>query len=273
LCIAGGVGLNSVANGKLFNETPFKRIFVQPAATDAGGAIGAAYFIWHKILHKRRDFEMDNAYYGPQFSNDTILKFLKENGVKYEKLRRKELLRVVAKALVEDKIVGWFQGRMEVGPRALGNRSILANPINPDMKDIVNDKIKHREDFRPFAGTVLIENVHQFFDVPEVKHDSPFMTFVFDVKAEKRKLIPSITHLDGSCRIQTISRKQNPLYYDLIKEFEKLTGVPIVLNTSFNIRGEPIVCSPEDAYNDFLRTPMDYLAIGDCLCQKQMNDI
>jgi len=268
LCIAGGVGLNSVANGKLFQKTPFKRIFVQPAATDAGGAIGVAYFIWHHILNENRNFEMDSAYYGPQFTNDEIFRFLRKNKIKYKKLSRKELLHTAAQAITEDKIVGWFQGRMEVGPRALGNRSILANPINPEMKDIVNNKIKHREDFRPFAGSVMIEKVNDFFAVPEIKHNSPFMTFVFDVKDEKRKLIPAITHLDGTCRIQTISKKQNPLYYDLIKEFERLTGVPIILNTSFNLKGEPIVCTPLEAYNDFIKTPMDYLILGNYLISK-----
>jgi carbamoyltransferase len=272
LCIAGGVGLNSVANGKLFQKTPFKRIFVQPAATDAGGAIGAAYFIWHHILNENRNFEMNHAYYGPQFSNDEIFGFLRKNKIKYKKLSRKELLKTVAKAITEDKIVGWFQGRMEVGPRALGNRSILANPINPKMKDIVNNKIKHREDFRPFAGSILIEKVNDFFAVPDVKHNSPFMTFVFDVKDEKRKLIPAITHLDGSCRIQTISRKENSLYYDLIKEFERQTGVPVILNTSFNLKGEPIVCTPEEAYNDFIKTPMDCLVLGSYFVIKTMKD-
>jgi len=268
LCIAGGVALNSVANGKLFKQTPFKRIFVQPAATDAGGALGVAYFIWNQILKKPRNFVMNHAYYGPEFSNTRILRFLRKNNVKYKKLSRNNLLKTTAKLIAEDKIVGWFQGKMELGPRALGNRSILANPTNPYMKDIVNNKIKHREDFRPFAGSVLIEDVHNFFDVPEKKHSSPFMTFVFDVRNSRKKSIPSITHLDGTCRIQTVSRNQNPLYYDLIKEFKSLTGVPVILNTSFNLKGEPIVCRLEDAYNDFIKTPMDCLILGNFLIKK-----
>ncbi len=268
LCVAGGVALNSVANGKLFDKTPFKNIFVQPASGDSGGAMGAALYAWHQIQNKKRKFPLQHAYWGPQFSQKEILKFLHKNKIKYKKLSRKQLLKIVAKSINEDKIVGWFQNAMEWGPRALGNRSILANPINPKMRDIVNDKIKHREDFRPFAGTVLQEDVNKYFEVPEKNHRSPFMLFVFKVKPEARKLIPAITHVDKTCRIQTISREQNPLYYDLIKEFKKITGVSVVLNTSFNLKGEPIVCTPEEAYNNFIKTPMDYLVLGNFLISK-----
>jgi carbamoyltransferase len=269
LCIAGGVGLNSVANGKLFKETPFKRIFVQPAASDAGGALGVAYYIYHQILKKKREFVLKNAFLGPSFSNKEIKKFLKKNKIRYNSSSRKELIKKVAQLISEDKIVGWFQGRMEWGPRALGNRSILANPINPKMKDIVNNKIKHREDFRPFAGSFLVEDIHNYVDVPEQKHNSSFMLFVFDVNREKKKIIPAITHVDGTCRIQTVSRKENLLYYDLIKEFKKLTDVSVILNTSFNLKGEPIVCTPEDAYNDFIKTPMDCLVLNNYIIEKR----
>lgn len=268
LCIAGGVGLNSVANGKLYDKTEFKKIFVQPAASDAGGSLGAAFFIWHQLLNKSRSYDMGDAYFGPSFSSKEIKKFLDQNRIKYKELASEELVKTTARLIAEDKIVGWFQGRMEWGPRALGNRSILANPTNPDMKDIVNQKIKHREDFRPFAGSILVEDVHEYFEVPEEKHDSPFMIFVFRVKEDKKKIIPSITHVDGTCRIQTVSREQNQLYYDLIKEFKKLIDVPVVLNTSFNLKGEPIVCRPEEAYNDFVKTPMDYLVLENFLVSK-----
>ena len=271
LCIAGGVALNSVANGKLYDETPFKNIFVQPASGDSGGAMGAALFVWHQIHNnkRKRDSELQHAYLGPNFSENEIQNFLRTKKISYKKFPRKELLKTVAKLISQDKIVGWFQGRMEWGPRALGNRSILASPINPKMRDIVNDKIKHREDFRPFAGTVLQEDVHKYFEVPEKNHESPFMLFVFKVKPEAHKSIPAIIHVDGTCRVQTVSRQQNELYYDLIKEFKKLTGTSVVLNTSFNLAGESIVCTPKEAYEDFVKTPMDYLVLGNYLISKQ----
>ncbi len=268
LCIAGGVGLNSVANGKLYDETPFEKIFVQPAATDAGGAIGTAYFIWNQILKRSRKFKMYNAYLGPEFNQKEIKIFLDNNKIKYKKLSKKELPETVAKLLSKNKIIGWFQGKTEWGPRALGNRSILANPINPDMKNIINSKIKHREDFRPFAGSVLKEDANHYFKIPENNHNSPFMNFVFKVLPNKEKFIPSITHTDKTCRIQTVSKNQNAMYYSLIKKFKKLTGIPIILNTSFNLKDEPIVCTPQDALNDFYKVPMDCLIMGSYLIEK-----
>lgn len=268
LCIAGGVGLNSVANGKLYDETPFKNIFVQPAATDAGGALGVAMYVYHQILGNKRNFKMDHVYLGPSFTDKEIEDFLKNEGVKYEKLSKKKLTEKVARLLYKNKVIGWFQGRMEWGPRALGNRSILANPINPGMKEIVNKKVKHREPFRPFAGSILLEDVNKFFDMPYKNHETPFMVFVFNINEEKRKSIPSISHVDGTCRPQTVKKQTNKLFYNLIKEFKRITDIPIILNTSFNVKGEPIVCTPQDALNDFKNTYMDYLVINKFLIKK-----
>jgi len=269
LCIAGGVGLNSVSNGKLYDETPFENIFIQPAASDAGGALGAAMYAHTQILGGKRNFKMEHAYFGPGFTDKEVEEFLKTKGIRYEKLSKKDLSKKVARLVAKDKIVALFQGRMEWGPRALGNRSILANPINPDMKDIINKKVKHREPFRPFAPGVIAEDAHKYFVLPHKKLDSPYMLFVFDVKKSKRKRIPAVTHVDGTSRIQTVSRSTNKVYYDIIKEFGKLTGVPIVLNTSFNVRGEPIVCTPEDAYNCFVNTQIDYLVLNRFLINKE----
>ncbi len=265
LCIAGGVGLNSVCNGKLRKETPFKRIFVQPAATDAGGALGVAYFIYNQILGHRRNFVMENSYFGLSFSNKEIEQFLKKNRIKYEILSKRNLVKQVALLIAEDKIIGWFQGRMEWGPRALGNRSIIVNPTNPKMKDILNKKVKHREPFRPFAASVLEEKTKEYFDMT---YEEPFMITVFKVKNNKKKLIPAVTHVDGTCRLQTVNRNQNPIYYNLIKEFEKISSIPLILNTSFNIKGEPIVCTPQDAYNTFNKTYMDYLILNNFIISK-----
>ena len=268
LCIAGGVGLNSVANGKLYEETPFKHIFVQPAATDAGGALGAALYVYHHILGYKKNFHMSHAYFGPSFTDVEIENFLKKENVKYEKMPEKKLINKVATLLANKKIVGWFQGRMEWGPRALGNRSILATPIDPKMKDIVKEKVKHRESFRPFAGSILCEEVNKYFYVPYKNFESPFMLFVFNVKKEKSKLIPSVIHVDNTCRLQTVKRQTSQIFYDLIKEFKKITGIPLILNTSFNVKGEPIVCTPQDALNDFKNTYMDYLVLNKFLIKK-----
>jgi len=268
LCIAGGVGLNSVANGMLFESTPFQKIFVQPAATDAGGALGVAYYIWNCIEKNKRNYEMRHSAFGPNFSNAEIRKFLRGRKASFSFHSRARLLEQAASLIADGRIVGWFQGSVEWGPRALGNRSILADPTNPKMKDIVNIRIKRREDFRPFAGSVLQEDVHKYFHVPEKNHRSPFMNFVFKVRKEKIQEIPSIVHVDGTCRIQTVSRDESALYYDLIKQFKKLTGVPVLLNTSFNLKGEPIVCTPQEAYEDFLKTPMDYLMLGNFIVKK-----
>jgi len=265
LCMAGGVALNCVANGKLLQKRLFEKIFIQPAATDAGGSIGAALYTYHQILKKDRSWIMNSAYLGPSFNNKEIKNFLDKNQVKYTKLSDKNLVKNVANLLSQDKIVGWFQGRMEFGPRALGNRSILANPKNPEMKDIVNKKVKHREEFRPFAPSILIEKASKYL---MHNYDSPFMTINFETNSNARKKIISATHVDGTARAQTISQERNKLFYDLIKEFEKLTNVPALLNTSFNVKGEPIVCNLEDAYNCFMNTGIDYLVLGNYLISK-----
>jgi len=267
LCISGGVGLNCVANGMLYARTPFKRVFVQPNAGDGGGSLGAAFFIWNQMLGNPRSFEMRHAYYGSGFENDYIKAFLDSRGANYEYVEDAELVKRVAALLADNKVVGWFRGRLEWGPRALGNRSILANPAPKWMKDHVNE-IKLREQFRPFAGSVLQERVHECFDVPEDGHSSPFMVFAFGVKEGRRDAVAAITHEDGTCRIQTVNRGDNGAYYDVISEFHKLTGTPVVLNTSFNLKTEPIVRTPEDAYDDFAKTGMDCLVLGNYFLAK-----
>jgi carbamoyltransferase len=262
LCLAGGVGLNSVANWKILKQTPFKRIFIQPGPGDDGGAIGAAFFVYNLLLKNNRKFIMRHTHWGPAFSNEEIRTYLEARGAQYEELPTSELVRRTARLLYENKVVGWFQGHMEFGPRALGARSILANPVNPEMKAIINRKVKYREWFRPFAPSVLREEVSSYFDIDM---DSPFMLLVPDVLPNKRSLIPAVTHHDGTGRVQTVTREENGIFYDLIKEFKRLSGVPIVLNTSFNVRGEPIVCTPQDAYNCFLRSGIDCLAMGNFL--------
>lgn len=281
LCLAGGVALNSVANGRILRETPFEDVFIQPAAGDAGGALGVATFIWHSILGNKRSAikikknnpntigpekdMMQNAYLGPEYSNEEIKKFLKEKEIIYTELDGEDLLKRTAEIVVDKRVVGWFQGRMEWGPRALGNRSILADPRDKEMQDIVNLKIKFRESFRPFAPTILLDKASEYF---EFDRQSPYMLLVTQVR-ETKKVIPAVTHVDGSARLQTIAREDNPLYYDLIDEFYKITGVPVILNTSFNVRGEPIVCTPEDAYTCFIRTKMDNLVMGNFLLNKE----
>ncbi len=258
LCMAGGVALNCVANGKLLKQTPFESIFIQPAAGDAGGAVGVAAYIWHFLLGNDRRRDMwKHAYLGPSYSTQEIRDYLDSNGIKYKELSREELLEQTVQAIIGQKVVGWFQGRMEFGPRALGNRSILADARNPANRDVVNLKIKFRESFRPFAPTVLEERCSEYFelDVP-----SPYMLLVAQVRENKR-VIPSVTHVDGSARIQTVNREHNSLYYDLIKKFDEETGCPVIINTSFNVRGEPIVCTPHDAYLCFMRTKMDILVM------------
>ncbi|MBW2182753.1 MAG: carbamoyltransferase [Deltaproteobacteria bacterium] len=265
LCLAGGVALNCVANGRLLRETPFEDIFIQPAAGDAGGAVGVASYIYHTILGNDREFIQKDAYLGPHYSNVEIRQYLEANEVPFQELGREELLNKVAALINEQQVIGWFQGRMEFGPRALGNRSILADARNPENKDKVNLKIKFRESFRPFAPTVLQDKCSEYF---ELNCPSPYMLLVAQVKEDKR-IIPSVTHVDGSARIQTVSRRENELFYDLIKEFENQTGCPVIINTSFNVRGEPIVCTPQDAFLCFMRTNMDYLVMGNFLIEKQ----
>jgi carbamoyltransferase len=265
LCLAGGVALNCVSNSKILENTSFVDVFVQPAAGDAGGSVGAAYYIYNTILGNPRNYIMDEVFLGPEFSDEQIEKLLKLKNIDYNYFSRQELLEETAKLIADQKVIGWFQGKMEFGPRALGNRSIIADARNPKNQSIVNLKIKFRESFRPFAPTVLEERMRDYF---EFDRPSPYMLFVANVRPDRRT-IPAITHVDGSARLQTISRRQNPLYYDLIAEFEKQTGCPIIINTSFNVRGEPIVCTPIDAWRCFMRTEMDVLVMGNFIIEKE----
>lgn len=258
LVLAGGCIQNSLANGKIFDKTPFREIYIPPATGDDGTAVGAAFWVWNIVLDNKRDFVMDSPYWGPEFSDSYIEEILRKKNVGVEKLNDDELVRRTAKDIADGKIVGWFQGRTEWGPRALGNRSILVDPRKGEMKDILNERIKRRESFRPFAPSVLEDFVSEWFEEP---YPVPFMEKVYRVRPEKRKLIPAVTHTDGTGRLQTVSEDINPRYYRLIEEFYKLTGVPIVLNTSFN-ENEPIVNTPIDALNCFLRTRMDVLVMG-----------
>src|SRR5467141_2064617 len=290
LCLAGGVALNCVANGRLLREGPFKRLWIQPAAGDAGGALGVAQLIWHRHLRKPRTVAkgkdaMRGAYLGREISPDEIRAYLDAEGIAYEQAERHCLIERVAQLLAREKVIGWFDGRMEFGPRALGARSILGDPRSPRMQAQMNLKIKFREGFRPFAPSVLRERVHEYF---ELDCDSPYMLLVAPVKRERqvsmteeqrrlwgidqlnvvRSDIPAVTHIDYSARIQTVSRETNPTYYDLMREFERLTGCAALVNTSFNVRGEPIVCTPADAYQCFMRTHIDYLVLGPFLLDK-----
>jgi carbamoyltransferase len=264
LCLAGGVALNSVMNGKIPLHTPFKEIFVQPAAGDSGTAVGVCYYIHNMILHQPRSFVMEHAYTGPEFVEAQIERALSQSSLVHRKLGDCELTEVAAQAIADGKIVGWFQGRMEFGPRALGNRSIVVDPRRSEMKDILNARIKKREPFRPFAPSILEERVGEYF---EQTHPSPTMLMVYQVKKDKQSVIPAVTHVDGSGRLQTVSRQTNARYYQLISDFEKLTNVPVVLNTSFN-EDEPIVCTPEEAVNCFQRTRMDVLFLGNYMVQR-----
>lgn len=266
LCLAGGVALNCVANGKILKENIFKNIFIQPAAGDAGGALGAALAVWHKEYNGARIPKMEHAFLGNEYSDEEISEFLKNENIPSELLDEKTLIERVAEVMEGENVLGWFQGRMEYGPRSLGNRSILADARNKENWKKVNLKIKFREDFRPFAPTVLEERVNDYF---ELNQESPYMLLVANTRAEKREEIPAVTHVDGSARIQTINRNQNQKYYDLLKEFERRTGCGVVINTSFNVRGEPIVESPKDALNCFLHTHMDYLVLGNHLISKK----
>ncbi len=295
LCLAGGVALNCVGNGRILREGPFEELWIQPAAGDAGGALGAALSAWYQYGGKARSAHevrgpyldgMRGAFLGPEYSAEDIGAFLDAAGARYERLDRREMLARAAEALADEKVVGWFQGRMEFGPRALGGRSILGDPRSPRMQSVMNLKIKFRESFRPFAPTVLRERVADYF---EMDGDSPYMLLVAPVRedlrvpltSEQEKLfgidklnvprstIPAVTHVDHSARIQTVRREENPLYYDLLRAFERLTGCGVLVNTSFNVRGEPIVCTPENAYTCFMRTEMDFLAMGDFLLDKR----
>lgn len=272
LCIGGGVGLNSVVNWKIVEQTPFKHVFVQPAAGDAGGALGAALAVWHQMLKHPRGYRMEHAYYGAEYTDAQIKAFLDDNKIPYTRVDDEEkLIESVARAIVDGKVIGWFQGRFEWGPRALGARSILADPRRADMKDIVNTKIKFREPYRPFAPSVLAERAEDFFEISDAAHQYParFMLYVVDVKKEKWGVIPAITHVDGTARPQLVSERESPRYYRLIKKFFELTKVPLVLNTSFNLKGEPIVNSPADAYSTFMRSEIDVLVLKDFVVEKQ----
>lgn len=273
LCLGGGVALNGVANYRILKEGPFDNIYIPPSPGDAGSAIGSALYAYYYFLKNKRKIETElgktissNIYLGPYYSNDAIKLFLDSKEIHYEIFERQELLKKTAKLISEQNVVGWYQGRMEWGPRALGNRSILADPRNGNMKDILNEKIKHREMFRPFAPSIMEEFASEYFelDIP-----SPYMLLVAKIK--KPDSIPAVTHIDGTGRLQTVSKTASPLYYDLINEFYKITGIPVVINTSMNIRGEPIVNTPEQAYSMIQKTEMDYIVMGNYIVSRKEN--
>lgn len=291
LCMAGGVALNCVANTRVLRETPFQNIFVQPAAGDAGGSLGTALFIWHQYLENGRETDgkndrMKGALLGPKYSEEEIQTFLNENGISYAANEREDISLAAARLLAEGNVIGFFQGRMEFGPRALGCRSILGDARNPQMQSLLNLKIKFRESFRPFAPSVLLERTKEYFDF---EGESPYMLLISPVREdirlavpasengdnvierinEARSSIPSVTHVDYSARLQTVNRNENPFYYDLIRDFYRLTGCPVIINTSFNVRGEPIVCTPLDAFRCFMRTKMDYLVLENFIIDKK----
>ena len=291
LTLAGGVALNCVANGKLLREGPFENIWIQPAAGDAGGALGAALIGWYHYFEKPRKADEKNdsqkgSYLGPEFNDEEILGFINQKEISYKKLETNDIPKIVADLIEQEKVIGWFQGRMEFGPRALGSRSIIGDARSPKMQAQMNIKIKFREGFRPFAPSVLAEKLSDYFDI---NSSSPYMLLVADVKKERQKEmneserelfgidklnvlrsdIPAVTHIDYSARIQTVHENTNKLYYDLIKKFDEDYGCAVIINTSFNVRGEPIVCTPEDAYKCFMRTDMDYLIMGDYLLDKK----
>jgi carbamoyltransferase len=263
LVLAGGVALNSVMNARLLAETPFDHIFIQPAAGDAGNALGAALFVWHQRMGRPREWRMDHAFFGPEYADAELKRVLSERKLGFREVP--DPAAAAAELLSASKIVGWFQGKAEAGPRALGARSILADPRRAEMKDIVNAEVKHRESFRPFAPSVLDHRGDEYF---EGYYPNPFMLLVLPIRPEKRDVIPAVAHVDGTGRLQSVLREANPLYHRLIEEFERRTGVPVVLNTSFNLRGEPIVHRPEEALVDFLGTGMDALVLGPYVLEK-----
>ena len=265
LCMAGGVAFNSVMNGRIFHETPFKNFFVHPAAGDAGCSLGAAYYVWHQMLGNPRKYVMNNSYWGPKFSTKECQKALDAAGLKYETLPDEELLPKLAKMISDGAIIGWFNGRSEWGPRALGARSFLADPRRADMREILNDKVKLREWFRPLAPSMLEEYGKEIFGV---EHHDPFMITVIQVAEEWKKKIPAVVHVDGTARPQMVNREVNPRYWNLINEFRKLTGIPLLLNTSFNIQ-EPIVCTPQDAINTFHNANFDALVLENNLVMRE----
>ena len=264
LCLAGGVALNCVVNGKIFDETPFTDLYIQPAAYDGGTSVGAAYYVHHQKLKAPRAFEMTHAYWGPEYSDERMRQALDSAGLIGKELPTAEVVALTADALAAGAIVGWYQGRLEFGPRALGNRSILTDPRRDDMQATLNARIKHRETFRPFAPAVLEERTGEWFTK---SHPSPFMLLTYPVRPEKVAEIPAPTHVDGTGRLQTVRRDQNERYYDLISAFADRTGVPVLLNTSFN-ENEPICCTPEEAVDTFVRTKMDLLVLGNHVVEK-----
>ena len=271
LCMAGGVALNSVANGKILRETPFKHLFIQPAAGDAGCALGAALYVYHVLLQQPRRFVLEHAYWGEEHSPAQIRDFLDENGIAYQEFTDDDgLMDRVTDLLLRGKVVGWYQGRFEWGPRALGNRSILADPRREEMKDIVNRKIKFREPFRPFAPVVLEERAQDYFDLEDAEECYParYMSIVVRVKEDKLGVIPAVTHVGGTARLETVRREWNPRYHEIVRRFGEATGVPVLLNTSFNLRGEPIVNTPANAFYTYSHSDMDALVYGSILVQK-----
>ena len=270
LCYAGGVALNSVANWRIVQETGVKELFVQPAAGDSGGALGAALYLYHGMLGQPRKFEMKHAYWGAETSSGEAADFCRANNIRYKQFDSLDpLLDHTVSLLSEGKVVGWVQGRFEWGPRALGNRSILGDARKAEMKEIVNRKIKFREPFRPFAPSVLAEAGPEFFDLPDkVRGPAQFMLVVPTVRPERRERIPAVTHVDGTGRLQLVEAEANPRYHKLIQRFSQATGVPVILNTSFNLKGEPMVNTPEEAYSTFIRSGLDALVVGDCLITK-----
>ena len=273
LVMGGGVALNSVANGKILRNTPFKNIWIHPAAGDGGTSVGAASYAYHTVLGHPRNFEMKDAYLGPSYSDDAIKKFLDANKIEYSTFSSdSEMIEKTAQLIFDNHVIGWFQGRMEWGPRALGSRSILSNPCNPKMQEILNLKVKHREKFRPFAPAVCEDDALTYFACDEpIPSPTDYMLMVYPIREEFRSKIPAVTHVDGSGRLQSVRRHQNPHYYDLLKAFGKKTGIPILINTSFNIRGEPIVCEPKDAYKCMMGTGIDYLVMGKFLISHSAN--
>ncbi len=272
LCIAGGVGLNSVANTRILRETPFEEIYVQPAAGDGGGALGAALWAWNTLLGKPRTFVMNHAYWGKSYNDGEIRSFLTENNIPFRHIADDDQLRdQVVERLTSGKVVGWFQGRFEWGPRALGCRSIIADPRSQEMKDIVNTKIKFREPYRPFAPSVLADKAEKYFDLPDAMRHYParYMLYVVPVRPEHHKDLAAITHVDGTGRLQTVFKDQSPKYYSLIERFGQATGVPVILNTSFNLRGEPVVNTPANAFSSFSKSEMDSLVLENYLVDKK----
>jgi carbamoyltransferase len=264
ICLAGGVALNAVANGRIRPETPFEEVWVQPAAGDSGIAVGAALHVWHQELGNPRGFAMEHAYWGPEYSADECAAALAAAGLEAQRLDDDELFSHVAERIAAGDVVGWFQGRMEYGPRALGHRSIVADPRRPDMKDVLNARIKHREPFRPFAPSILADAVGDWF---EQDYPSPYMVLVYRTRLEKRELVPAVNHVDDTGRVQTVTEEASPRFHRLIREFERLTGVPILLNTSFN-ENEPVVMTPEQAVDTFRKTRMDLLVLGNSVVRR-----